>query len=149
MTGRTKRALAAGLLWGLAVCGARTEEKFFEIRAKRFSFTPHTIQVNKGDTVRIRLLSEDVHHGLYVDGYGVQTTAHPGKDGSLKFTADKPGRFIFRCSVTCGEFHPYMIGYLRVTPNTPFRVITGIVCLFALGAVVCALPRRREEPAHG
>lgn len=97
-------------------------EKFFEVKAKKFSYTPSIIKVNRGDTVKIRLISEDVHHGFFVDGYGVKTSAHPGMEGSLKFTADKPGRYSFRCSVTCGEFHPYMVGYLVVGPNSRFYI---------------------------
>lgn len=93
------------------------EERFFEIRAKKFEYKPSVITVNKGDTVKIRLVSEDVHHGFYVDGYEVKTSAYMGKDGHLTFVADKAGRFTFRCSVTCGEFHPYMVGYLVVAPN--------------------------------
>lgn len=96
------------------------EEKFFEIKAKKFFYTPNIIKVNRGDTIKIRLISEDVHHGFYLDGYGIETSAYPGQDGSLKFIAEKTGRFAFRCSVTCGEFHPYMIGYLVVGPNSRF-----------------------------
>ncbi len=121
------------------------DEAFFEIHAKKFSFTPNVITVNRGDTVRIRLLSEDVVHGIYIDGYDVHTSAYPGNDGSIRFVADKPGRFIFRCSITCGEFHPYMVGHLRVTPNTPYYVILATVLVAALFAVGFALSRRREE----
>ena len=42
------------------VSPAFAAEKFFEIRAKQFVYTPNIIKVNKGDKVRIRLISEDV-----------------------------------------------------------------------------------------
>ena len=109
------------------------EEKSFELKAKKFSYTPNIIEVNKGDVVKIRLISEDVHHGFYLDGYGVETSAHPGQDGNVKFVADKTGRFSFRCSVTCGEFHPYMIGYLVVGPNSRFLIY--MLLTIALGVV--------------
>ena len=109
------------------------EDRFFEIKAKKFSYTPNIIKINKEDVVTIRLISEDVHHGLYLDGYEINTSAHPGQDGSLKFVADKTGRFSFRCSVTCGEFHPYMVGYLRVEPNS--RFLTYVFLAVALGLV--------------
>ncbi|MDP6686077.1 MAG: cupredoxin domain-containing protein, partial [Candidatus Omnitrophota bacterium] len=83
---------------------AAQEEKVIEVKARKFSYTPHMIEVNKGDVVKIRLISEDVHHGFFLDGYGVETSSYPGKEGVVKFVADKPGRFNFRCSVTCGEF---------------------------------------------
>ncbi len=112
---------------------AFAEERPLEIRAKKFSYNPNIIKVNKGDVVKIRLISEDVHHGFYLDGYSVQTSAHPGQDGNVKFVANKTGRFSFRCSVTCGEFHPYMVGYLVVGPNSRFLVY--MLLTIALGVV--------------
>ena len=140
---------SAALALALAAAANASEDKFFEVHAKKFSFTPNVITVNRGDTVRIRLLSEDVVHGMYIDGYDIHTSAYPGNDGSIRFVADKPGRFIFRCSVTCGEFHPYMIGHLRVTPNTPYWTVAGTVALLALGTAGFAMTRKREEPTHG
>ena len=113
----------------LLVTPCFAEDIFFEIKARKFSYTPNIIKVNKGDVVKIRLISEDVHHGFFLDGYGAKTSAYPGQEASLKFTADKNGRFAFRCSVTCGEFHPYMIGYLTVRPNTRYFAYVAIVLL--------------------
>lgn len=93
------------------------EEKTITINAQQFSYTPGTIEVNRGDRVTIRLISTDVHHGLYIDGYELSTDARPGQDGSLTFVANDTGKFAMRCSVTCGAFHPYMIGYLKVKPD--------------------------------
>jgi len=112
-------ALSSLLLAGS--CFAQ-EEKFFEVRAKKFSYNPNIIRVNKGNLVKIRLISEDVTHGMFLDGYGINTQAHPGQEGYIEFVANKTGRYSFRCSVTCGEFHPYMIGYLIVEPNTRFLI---------------------------
>jgi len=133
----------------MAGAAVRAEDRFFEIKAKKFSYTPNVITVNRGDNVRIRLLSEDVRHGIYVDGYGVRTTARPGRDGSLKFTADKPGRYTFRCSVTCGEFHPYMVGHLKVLPNSPFRLFGLVIAGIAVGAVIVAAASRTRGQENG
>jgi cytochrome c oxidase subunit 2 len=122
-------------LWFMTA-SAQAEERIFEIKAKKFSYTPNIINVNRGDTVKIRLLSEDVHHGLFLDGYGIRTSAHPGMDGSLKFVADKPGRHTFRCSVTCGEFHPYMVGYLVVGPNSRFWLYAAVVLAIGIGSAL-------------
>lgn len=127
--GKMKKTLAFAILFVSLFVGPSfaQEEKFFEITAKKFSYTPHIIKVNRGDSVNIRLISEDVHHGFFLDGYAIRTSAHPGWEGSLKFVADKSGRFSFRCSITCGEFHPYMVGYLIVEPNLRFRIFSGLV----------------------
>ena len=118
-------------------------DKLFVIKAKKFVYTPNMINVNKGDRVKIRLVSEDVTHGMYIDGYGLETKTHPGQAGNISFTADKTGRFAFRCSVTCGEFHPYMIGYLYVGPN--YRFWTFIFLTFILGAGMLLILRKRSK----
>ena len=121
------------------------EDRFFELRAKKFVYTPNIIKVNKGDTVKIRLISEDVQHGFYLDGYGLRTSAYPGQEGSLKFTADKTGRFSFRCSVTCGALHPYMIGHLYVAPNNLW--LWGLLGVFGLGfiSLITTLKKKQQD----
>lgn len=121
---------------------ASAEERLFEIKAKKFSYTPNIIMVNMGDKVKIRLISEDVTHGIFIDGYGAETRAYPGQDGNSSFVANRPGRFTFRCSVTCGEFHPYMVGYLVVLPNARFYLYALIV-LFIAGANLFIISRKK------
>lgn len=124
-------------------------ERFFEIKAKKFSYTPNIIKVDKGDLVKIRLISEDVTHGLFIDGYGLNTSAHPGEEGSITFMADKTGRFSFRCSVTCGEFHPYMIGYLIVEPNSRFLMYVLLTILAGAGSIlIMALSKKKDSVAN-
>lgn len=88
------------------------------IAASQFEFNPGVINVNRGDKVTIELTSTDVVHGLYLDGYDLEVTADPGQSSRLSFTADKSGSFRFRCSVTCGPLHPFMIGKVKVGNNT-------------------------------
>lgn len=88
------------------------------LEASSFAFSPATIEVNPGDEVTIELTSTDVVHGLYLDGYDLEITADPGQTAQLTFIADKTGTFRFRCSVTCGPLHPFMIGKLKVGVNT-------------------------------
>ena len=115
------------------------EERNIEILAKKFSYSPNIIRVKRGDEVTFRLISEDVTHGLHVDGYQLSTKAQPGQDGSISFVADRTGRFTFRCSVTCGEFHPFMVGYLIVGPNTRFYIYAIIASAVGLGSIFTAL----------
>ena len=120
------------------------KERVIEISAKKFSYTPHIVKVDRGDEVTIRLISEDVTHGLYLDGYGNETRAHPGQDGSITFIADKTGRYNFRCSVTCGEFHPFMVGYLVVRPNSRFLLFTILVGAAGLASLAVTLIARKR-----
>ena len=91
-----KKWLLAVLLIGLGSMVV-AESRTIEISAKKFSYSPNIITVAKGDNITIRLISEDVMHGFYLDGYAVETHAQPGSDASLTFVADKTGRFNFRC----------------------------------------------------
>ena len=100
----------------LAARTARAE-RHFRIEASSFQYTPEAIGVNAGDHVTIDLVSTDVVHGLYIDGYDLNVTADPGQTATLSFIADQSGSFRFRCSVTCGALHPFMIGKLNVGSN--------------------------------
>lgn len=111
------------------------EERHFEIKANRFSYTPNVVRVNRGDKVYLRLLSEDVTHGLYLDGYRLETTANPGREGNISFLANRTGRFTFRCSATCGEFHPFMVGYLIVEPNIRLYLFSVIALIMGVGSI--------------
>lgn len=92
-------------------------QRTIRIEAGRYAYTPGEIQVDPGDTVTLELASHDVVHGLYIDGYGLALTADPGQTARLTFVADKTGSFRFRCNVTCGAMHPFMIGRLQVGFN--------------------------------
>ena len=96
---------------------AAPTEQHFRIEANSFQYTPEAIHVNPGDHVSIDLVATDVVHGLYIDGYDLNITADPGKTATLSFVADRAGSFRFRCSVTCGALHPFMIGKLNVGSN--------------------------------
>ncbi len=86
------------------------------LRAEQYAYDPAVVTVSRGQQVVIELISTDVVHGIYLDGYELEATADPGETVRLSFKADKAGTFRFRCSVTCGPLHPFMLGELRVKP---------------------------------
>jgi nitrous oxide reductase len=90
------------------------------------------------DRVTIELTATDVVHGLSIDGYNLSTTADPGQTARLTFIADQEGSFRFRCTVTCGNLHPFMIGKLHVGQNTLLWRASGLSIL-ALFAVIWGL----------
>jgi len=93
-------------------------ERTFQIEARRFEYSPAILTVNPGDRVTIELTATDVVHGLSIDGYDLAATADPGQTARLTFVADRQGSVRFRCTVTCGNMHPFMIGKLNVGQNT-------------------------------
>ena len=131
----------AGLLVALAplpVQPAAAQERVFRIDARQFAYSPSELKVNTGDTVTLELISDDVVHGLYVDGYDVSIEADPGQPKTLTFVADKPGSFRFRCNVTCGAMHPFMIGKLTVGSNEWLFRSTALAVVAALAVIVLA-----------
>ncbi|MFH1909239.1 MAG: cupredoxin domain-containing protein [Chloroflexota bacterium] len=110
-------------------------ERVFRIEASQYAYSPGEIRVNPGDTVTIELVSTDVVHGLYLDGYGLSVQADPGQTARLTFTADKPGSFRFRCNVTCGAMHPFMIGKLHVGQNSRLWRGIGLALLAAIASI--------------
>ncbi len=101
-----------------------------------FAFEPGRLRVNQGDRVTVILHSTDVVHGLYIDGYGIDITAEPGRPAQASFVADKLGKFRYRCSVSCGAMHPFMIGELIVGPNIPFGRAVASLFIVAIGSLV-------------
>jgi ferredoxin len=115
------------------------DQRVVEIKARKYAYTPGVITVNEGETVVLKLISEDVTHGLYIDGYEKGFFVPPGEIRVMGFKADRTGRFTFRCSVTCGEFHPYMVGYLKVLPNRNYHAGIFLVGLLGLGSLLLSL----------
>ena len=89
--------------------------KEFKVTAKRFSFDPSTIEVNRGDKVRLIVESTDVAHGMSIPEYGINERLEPGQPVTIEFTADKQGTFTMMCSVLCGSGHSNMKGKIVVT----------------------------------
>lgn len=114
---------------------AAPQEQHFRIEASQFQYTPETLQVHPGDHVTIDLVSTDVVHGLYIDGYDLNVTADPGQTASLSFVADRAGSFRFRCSVTCGALHPFMIGKLEVGSNDLLWRAIGLSVLAVIASI--------------
>jgi cytochrome c oxidase subunit 2 len=110
------------------------------VEASQFAYTPGEIHVERGDLVTFELVSTDVVHGIYVDGYGVSVAADPGQTSRLTFRADRPGSFRFRCNVTCGAMHPFMIGRLTVGTDEWRGRAAGLALLAALA--IPFFPRR-------
>ncbi len=74
--------------------------KEFTVTGGNFYFSPSSISVKKGDTVKITFKNGGGTHDLRVDGYGVGTKVM-GTAGqeTVTFVADKTGSFEYYCSV--------------------------------------------------
>lgn len=117
-----------------ARAGQRVEH-VFQVEASRFAYSPSILKVNRGDQVTLELVSSDVVHGLAIDGYGLEVTTDPGQTASLTFTANRSGTYRFRCSVTCGPLHPFMIGKIQIGENSLWWRAAGL-SLLAVAAIL-------------
>jgi cytochrome c oxidase subunit 2 len=129
------------LLTPLPVVDAAPQERHITVSARSFAFEPGTVRVNRGDTVVLTLEATDVVHGLYLDDYNISTVAEPGRPTVLRFVATQPGAFRFRCSISCGSMHPFMIGKLVVGPNLVWLRAALATVIAAVGAIVVFWPR--------
>jgi len=110
------------------------------VSARQFAFDPPVLRVNHGDRVRLTLLATDVVHGFHLDEYGTEARVEPGVSRRVEFVADRAGKFRYRCSVSCGTLHPFMIGELIVRPNLPFLRAVALT-LVVLAATLVSLRR--------
>lgn len=135
-------------------------ERGITVRAHRYGYSPEIIRVNRGDRIRLRFISEDVRHGFYLEGYDLDvdipplhTTValqKPSQRGEpemveeVKFTANREGKFRYRCSKTCGFLHPFMLGELIVSPNRLLPLSLGLTVGVLVGGLFIAVKGARE-----
>jgi cytochrome c oxidase subunit 2 len=108
-------ASAAGLGMAASLSLAQSNERVIKVVAKKFDYTPATIELTKGETVVLELTSVDVTMGFNSPDFHVRTDIVPGKTTTVRVTADKVGKFEFFCDVFCGDGHEDMSGVFIVT----------------------------------
>jgi heme/copper-type cytochrome/quinol oxidase subunit 2 len=129
-----------------------SQERNITITAHKYAYDPPTLQVNRGDRVHIRLVSKDVTHGFYLEGYDLDAKVRPDNPTfwmrrpseqkeykeveEISFVANRPGKFRYRCSITCGYMHPFMQGELIVRPNYLFSTSVGLSLALAAGMLL-------------
>jgi heme/copper-type cytochrome/quinol oxidase subunit 2 len=156
---RGRRRLVAGLAvvsvaavaaWMGAGEAEAPQHRVLDLTARSYAFEPAVLRVSEGDRVTLRLRSSDVVHGFHLDGHDIDATVYPLRrefelrtDGirqtveSVTFTASRPGKYRYRCSVTCGPMHPFMVGELIVEPNRLWPgAAAAALALFATAALV-------------
>jgi plastocyanin len=152
-----------GGLTGL-LAGSRTtspQTRRFTVRARQYAYDPAVIRVNRGDTVRLRLISDDVVHGFYLEGHDLDVDIlplepkvqrrWPSRPGEVEeveeivFAADKEGKFRYRCSHTCGFMHPFMLGELIVGPNRLLPISIGMTLGVLIGGFLYVRIRPEES----
>ena len=154
-------AIGGGLGLVLASAPAAPRHREITIRARQYAYEPERIRVNKGDVVRLRLISQDVTHGFYLEGYDIDaeirlltskvTLKRPSRPGEseevdeIVFKADREGKFRYRCSHTCGFMHPFMLGEMIVAPNRLLPASEGMALGLLLGGVLISFLKEKSS----
>lgn len=84
------------------------EPRTIAVTAKRFEFSPPTISLKKGETVRLLVKSEDVTHGLFLRPLKIDTELVPGETQTVTVTPQSAGTFTAICHHFCGAQHGNM-----------------------------------------
>jgi cytochrome c oxidase subunit 2 len=105
-------ALALAAL--LATAG--DSEPVVHIEAKRFVYTPNTIELRVGQPVILELVALDRTHGFSIPDFAVRAEVPVGQPVRIRLIPQKAGTFEFHCDVFCGSGHEEMSGTLVVKP---------------------------------
>ena len=91
-----------------------TAVKEFIVKGSNYKFESATLNVKKGDRVKIILDNVEGFHDFKIDEFGVATKKiNGGETDSIEFVADKVGTFEYYCSV--GQHRSMgMVGKLTV-----------------------------------
>lgn len=93
-------------------------ERVIHLTARKFSYTPDRITLQKGVPVVLEITSLDREHGFKVPALGLRADVEPGETTRVRFVPDRTGRFAFRCDVFCGDGHDDMAGELIVVDGS-------------------------------
>jgi len=104
----------------LSICSAgfaaaNQNARAIEIHAHRFEFSPSSISVKKGETVKLKLFSDDVPHSLLIKDLGINQPITKGKPIEITLTPQKEGDFHGQCGRFCGSGHGKMAFTVHVT----------------------------------
>ncbi len=97
-----------GVLGAPGPVPAKSSPRIVDITAKRFAFAPDQITLKKGETVTLRLKTEDVSHGFFLHPLKIDEVIEPGKVTQVTVTPQTTGSFTTICDHFCGANHGNM-----------------------------------------
>ena len=105
-------AIALGLSTSLLFTGVSRvhadDVPVIDITAKRFAFSPDKITLKQGQTVKLRLHSEDVTHGFFLRPLKLDEEIPAGQTVEVTVTPQAAGTFTTICDHFCGANHNNM-----------------------------------------
>ena len=125
--------------------------KDISIRVHAWGFSPRVIRVEPGETVRFRVVSDDIQHGFAINELGLNLQLVSGREvrsPDVK-VALPPGKYPIQCSTFCGLGHPSMkasliVGNPAPTPAATVPWLASLLTLAAAGSFAALAAGRRE-----
>ena len=107
----------------VAFCGVREIQAdsgvpTITVHAMRYEFDPAEIVVQRGQTVRLIFIADDVPHGIAIDDLGVDVELPKRKAQTVMITPSVVGDFEGVCSKYCGTGHNDMTFTVHVKQST-------------------------------
>ena len=112
---KTDNSVAVPASVSPAAPGVSAKFRSFDIKGENGVFSPATVIVKKGDTVRINFLAVDKDYDVTFPDYGMKQTAKKGESKVLEFQAVAEGKFAYYCEA-CGGLTGTAKGYIIVAP---------------------------------
>jgi cytochrome c oxidase subunit II len=105
---RYTAAVAVLLVLGIGLARADEAPRVVTISAKRFEFVPSQLTLKKGETVTLKVTSEDVKHGFFSRQLHIDADLTPGQSVEVPLTPAAAGTFTIICDHFCGAQHGNM-----------------------------------------
>ena len=84
--------------------------------------------------VKIKLVSLDVIHSLFIPAYRIKSDIVPGREKSMWFIPQTEGEYDLYCAEYCGLRHSYMKAIVKVLSKEKFTAWYGDTTTVAIGA---------------
>ena len=95
--------------------GNATQTKEIQMTAKKYEFSPATVEVAAGTKIIFKVTAEDREHGFEIAGSKTGCVKiKQGETATVEYLAEKPGTVEFKCCVFCGMGHSGMKGKIVV-----------------------------------
>ena len=91
--------------------------------AARYGFYPQHIELPLNTSVKFRIASFDVPHGVHVPFSNLNTMIVPGYVSEITTSFTKAGEFPIICNEYCGLGHAYMYGMINLVPKNNFNIV--------------------------
>ena len=92
---------------------APSPQRALTVVARKYTFEPARLEVNRNDLVKVTLSSPDIAHSFTVDAYRIAKRVGGGQTVTFEFRADQPGTFPVYCNLRqderCRQMHAELI----------------------------------------